>query len=62
MSQGQIIGIINSEMRKGETLLAAAGTIPADLTKLFDVEGEKNVHIGFGNSCMGYDIPAAIGV
>jgi 3D-(3,5/4)-trihydroxycyclohexane-1,2-dione acylhydrolase (decyclizing) len=36
--------------------------VPSDLTKLFDVEGGKNVHIEFGNSCMGYDIPAAIGV
>ena len=62
MSQGQLIGIINSEMKKGDTLVAAAGTIPSDLTKLFDVKGEKTVHIEFGNSCMGYDIPAAIGV
>ena len=62
MSQGQLIGIINSEMKKGDTLVAAAGTIPADLTKLFDVKGGKNIHIEFGNSCMGYDIPAAIGI
>jgi 3D-(3,5/4)-trihydroxycyclohexane-1,2-dione acylhydrolase (decyclizing) len=62
MSQGQLIGILNDEMTEGDTLLAAAGTVPSDLTKLFDVEGGKNVHIEFGNSCMGYDIPAAIGV
>ena len=62
MSQGQLIGLINSEMRPGDTLVSAAGTIPADLTKLFDATGDKNVHIEFGNSCMGYDIPAAIGV
>ena len=62
MSQGQLIGLINAEMKEGDTLVAAAGTIPADLTKLFDSQGGKNVHIEFGNSCMGYDIPAAIGV
>lgn len=62
LSQGQLIGILNEEMRAGDTLVAAAGTIPADLTKLFDATGGKNVHIEFGNSCMGYDIPAAIGV
>ena len=62
MSQGQLIGILNQEMGEGDTLVAAAGTIPADLTKLFDVKGGKIVHIEFGNSCMGYDIPAAIGV
>lgn len=62
MSQGQLIGLLNEEMRSGDTLVAAAGTIPSDLTKLFDVKGGKILHIEFGNSCMGYDIPAAIGV
>lgn len=62
MSQGHLIGILNEEMNEGDTLLAAAGTIPSDLTKLFDARGGKNVHIEFGNSCMGYDIPAAVGV
>ena len=62
MSQGQLIGIINGSMRDGDTLVAAAGTIPADLTKLFDASGGRHLHLEFGNSCMGYDIPAAIGV
>jgi 3D-(3,5/4)-trihydroxycyclohexane-1,2-dione acylhydrolase (decyclizing) len=62
ISQGQIIGVLNDVMTEGDTLLAAAGTIPSDLTKLFDVKGGKTLHIEFGNSCMGYDIPAAIGV
>ena len=62
MSQGQLIGVLNDEMKSGDTLVAAAGTIPADLTKLFDAGGGKTLHLEFGNSCMGYDIPAAIGV
>ena len=62
MSQGHLIGILNDEMDEGDVLVAAAGTIPADLTKLFNVNGGKELHLEFGNSCMGYDIPAAIGV
>ena len=62
MSQGHLIGILNDEMDESDILVAAAGTIPADLTKLFDVSGGKQLHLEFGNSCMGYDIPAAIGV
>ena len=50
------------EMDEGDVLVAAAGTIPADLTKLFEVNGGKELHLEFGNSCMGYDIPAGIGV
>ncbi|MEC8360477.1 MAG: 3D-(3,5/4)-trihydroxycyclohexane-1,2-dione acylhydrolase (decyclizing), partial [SAR324 cluster bacterium] len=59
ISQGHLIGILNDEMNEGDVLVAAAGTIPADLTKLFDVNGGKELHLEFGNSCMGYDIPAA---
>ena len=62
MSQGHLIGILNDEMDVGDVLVAAAGTIPADLTKLFEVNGGKELHLEFGNSCMGYDIPAGIGV
>ncbi|MEC8284072.1 MAG: thiamine pyrophosphate-binding protein, partial [SAR324 cluster bacterium] len=36
MSQGHLIGILNDEMDEDDVLVAAAGTIPADLTKLFD--------------------------
>ena len=62
MSQGHLVGIINDSMQGGDTLVAAAGTVPADLTKLFDASGGRHLHLEFGNSCMGYDIPAAIGV
>ena len=62
MSQGHLVGIINDSMQSGDTLVAAAGTVPADLTKLFDASGGRHLHLEFGNSCMGYDIPAAIGV
>lgn len=62
LSQGQLIGYINQNMREGDTLLGAAGTVPSDLTKLFDASNGRNLHLEFGNSCMGYDIPAAIGV
>jgi 3D-(3,5/4)-trihydroxycyclohexane-1,2-dione acylhydrolase (decyclizing) len=62
ISQGQVIGILNDRMQPGDTLVSAAGTPPADLTKLFDASNGRIMHLEFGNSCMGYDIPAAIGV
>ena len=41
MSQGHLIGILNDEMNEGDVLVAAAGTIPADLTKLFANGGKE---------------------
>ena len=62
ITQSQVIGILNDEMRAGDVLVCAAGTVPSDVTKLFDAAGGRELHLEFGNSCMGYDIPGAIGV
>ncbi len=62
ITQSQVIGILNDEMQDGDVLVCAAGTVPSDVTKLFDPAGGRELHLEFGNSCMGYDIPAAIGV
>ena len=62
MSLDQLVGMLHDEMHAGDGLVAAAGTIPANLTNLFDTRDGKIVQVEFGNSCMGYDIRAAIGV
>src|SRR5439155_22942604 len=62
MSQGQLIRIINDEAQPGDTIVAAAGTPPADLHKIWDATGGNTCHLEFGFSCMGYEIPAAIGI
>ena len=62
MSQGQLIGVVNDADAARRRPRCAAGSIPGDLTKLFDAAGGRTLHLEFGNSCMGYDIPAAIGV
>ena len=45
-----------------DTLVCAAGTPPGDLHQLFEATAGRRLHLEFGNSCMGYDIPGAIGV
>ncbi len=62
INQGHLVTILNDMMAPGDSLVAAAGTIPADLTKLFDSSNGRVLYLEFGNSCMGFDIPAAIGV
>ena len=62
INQGHLVTILNDMMEPGDSLVAAAGTIPADLTKLFDSSNGRTLYLEFGNSCMGFDIPAAIGV
>ena len=62
MSQGQLIGVLNEEAKQGDTIVAAAGNPPGDLLKLWEATGGRNCHLEFGNSCMGYEIPAGLGV
>jgi 3D-(3,5/4)-trihydroxycyclohexane-1,2-dione acylhydrolase (decyclizing) len=62
LSQGQLLGILNEESKPGDTVVAAAGSPPGDLHKLWDVGNSAACHLEFGCSCMGYELPAAIGV
>lgn len=61
LTQGQLIGLLQEHARAGDTLVAAAGGPPGDLLKVWDATGLRACHLEFGFSCMGYEIPGAIG-
>jgi len=62
MTQGQLIGVLQEHARPGDTIVAAAGGPPGDLLKVWDATGGRGCHLEFGFSCMGYEIPAALGI
>ena len=62
MSQAQLILTLNEVAEPGDTVIAAAGTPPGDLLKIWDATGGKSCHLEFGFSCMGYELPAGVGV
>jgi 3D-(3,5/4)-trihydroxycyclohexane-1,2-dione acylhydrolase (decyclizing) len=62
MSQGKLIQVINEQAQPGDTIVAAAGTPPGDLIKMWDATGGRKCHLEFGYSCMGYEMPAGLGV
>jgi 3D-(3,5/4)-trihydroxycyclohexane-1,2-dione acylhydrolase (decyclizing) len=62
LSQGQLIGLLQGQARAGDTIVAAAGGPPGDLQKVWDATGGRHCHLEFGFSCMGYEIPAGLGV
>jgi 3D-(3,5/4)-trihydroxycyclohexane-1,2-dione acylhydrolase (decyclizing) len=57
-----MLGIVNRAARAGDTIVAAAGSPPGDVLQMWDCSGGKNAHLEFGYSCMGYEIPASLGV
>jgi 3D-(3,5/4)-trihydroxycyclohexane-1,2-dione acylhydrolase (decyclizing) len=62
LTQGQVIGVLQEHAQPGDVVIAAAGGPPGDLLKTWDATGGRRCHLEFGFSCMGYEIPAAIGV
>ena len=62
LTQGQLIGLLQEHARAGDTIVAAAGGPPGDLQKVWDATEGRFCHLEFGFSCMGYEIPAGMGV
>ena len=62
MSQAQLIAALNQSAQPGDTIVAAAGGPPGDLLRLWDATGGRHCHLEFGFSCMGYELPAGLGV
>jgi 3D-(3,5/4)-trihydroxycyclohexane-1,2-dione acylhydrolase (decyclizing) len=63
-SQAEVIGAVNDAAGERDIVVCAAGSMPGDLHKLWrtsDPDG-KGYHVEYGYSCMGYEIPGAMGV
>ena len=62
LTQAQLVGLMQEHARSGDTIIAAAGSAPGDLQKVWDATDNRHCHLEFGFSCMGYELPAAMGV
>ncbi len=62
LSQGEVIGLVNSLSAPGDTVLCAAGSLPGDLHKLWRTRDRKGYHLEYGYSTMGYEIAGGMGV
>lgn len=62
LSQAQVIGCVNDVFGGRATAINAAGSMPGDLLKLWRAEDPRAYHVEYGFSCMGYELPAGIGV
>ncbi len=62
VSQGEVIGAVNTFSRPQDVVLCAAGSMPGDLHKLWRTRDPKGYHLEYGYSCMGYEIAGGLGV
>ncbi|MFJ9832655.1 3D-(3,5/4)-trihydroxycyclohexane-1,2-dione acylhydrolase (decyclizing) [Streptomyces sp. NPDC101169] len=61
-TQPQVIGALDAVVDESDIIVNAAGSLPGDLHKLWRTRSRDQYHLEYGYSCMGYEIPAAIGV
>jgi 3D-(3,5/4)-trihydroxycyclohexane-1,2-dione acylhydrolase (decyclizing) len=60
-AQSEVIGAMWEASGPRDVLLSAAGSHPGDLHKLWRTRTPNGYHMEYGYSCMGYEIPGAIG-
>ncbi|MDJ0340802.1 3D-(3,5/4)-trihydroxycyclohexane-1,2-dione acylhydrolase (decyclizing) [Streptomyces sp. H10-C2] len=61
-SQTEVLGALEDVLHDRDVVINAAGSLPGDLHKFWRARDPKQYHVEYGYSCMGYEIPAAIGV
>lgn len=62
LTQAEVLGAVNELSDPRDVVLCAAGSMPGDLHKLWRVRDRKGYHVEYGYSCMGYEVPASLGV
>ncbi len=61
-AQAEIVGAVNQFARAQDVVVAAAGSLPGDLHKLWRAREPNTYHLEYGYSCMGYEIAGGLGV
>ncbi|WP_381565438.1 3D-(3,5/4)-trihydroxycyclohexane-1,2-dione acylhydrolase (decyclizing) [Streptomyces eurythermus] len=61
-TQTQVLGALDALVDESDVIVNAAGSLPGDLHKLWRARSADQYHLEYGYSCMGYEIPAALGV
>ncbi|QEV18179.1 3D-(3,5/4)-trihydroxycyclohexane-1,2-dione acylhydrolase (decyclizing) [Streptomyces alboniger] len=61
-TQAQVLGVLDEVVTDDDIVINAAGSLPGDLHKLWRARSARQYHVEYGYSCMGYEIPASIGV
>jgi 3D-(3,5/4)-trihydroxycyclohexane-1,2-dione acylhydrolase (decyclizing) len=61
MAQSAVVGAMFEASGPRDVLVSAAGSHPGDLHKLWPTRAPNGYHMEYGYSCMGYEIPGAMG-
>ena len=61
ITESNAVGILREEIDDSAIVVAAAGSLPADLERLWVTDEKDTYHMEYGASCMGYEVAGAFG-
>ena len=62
LTQSSVLGTLNERLPKDAVIVAAAGSLPGDLQRMWRTKDYNSYHVEYGYSCMGYEVNASLGV
>ncbi|MCP0887494.1 3D-(3,5/4)-trihydroxycyclohexane-1,2-dione acylhydrolase (decyclizing) [Ligilactobacillus sp. WILCCON 0076] len=62
LTQTSALIAMNEHIEKDAVIVAAAGSLPGDVHRIWNPYGEYTYHMEYGYSMMGYEVPAALGI
>ncbi|TAL59304.1 MAG: 3D-(3,5/4)-trihydroxycyclohexane-1,2-dione acylhydrolase (decyclizing) [Legionella sp.] len=62
LEQTAVLGLLNQWVDAEDVIIAAAGSLPGDLHRLWQCKRPKDYHLEYAFSCMGYEVAAGLGV
>ncbi len=62
LSQTRVLIELNNMLGINDIIVSASGSMPSDLERIWRPKKPGTYHLEYGFSCMGYEIPAALGV
>jgi len=62
LTQSSVLGVLNQQLPDDAVIVAAAGSLPGDLQRVWCTKDYNAYHVEYGYSCMGYEVNAALGV
>lgn len=62
LNQIQVLHALNEQAQPGDSVVVASGGPPGDIHQLWDTSDGRPTYIEYGFSCMGWEIPASLGV
>ncbi len=62
LSQTRVLAELNKLLNDDDIIVSASGSLPSDLERVWQPKVRGTYHLEYGFSCMGYEVPGALGV